>query len=221
MVRAGSPARSVTLVALTLLVIGCGSAVGSAGASAPPASIAPTTAPASPSTAATPTPTITATPTASPSPTPTASPLATAAFACTRLPYVRPATTLSVRVTDVRVARHPGYDRIVYEFGSGRFPAIRITSVAPPFTLDPSGLPVTIQGTAFVQIKLTNVAVETVPAAANDMKPGYPILVELRQTAGFEGDATWIVGLNGPACVRVSILSAPSRLVVDVTPAGH
>ena len=55
---------------------------------------------------------------------------------------------------------------------------------------------------------------------ADDIKPGYPTLVELRQTTGYEGDAVWIAGLSGPACVRVSIFSSPARLVVDVAPAG-
>jgi len=121
-------------------------------------------------------------------------------------------------MTDVRVGSHPGFDRIVYEFASGKRPSVRVTSVAPPFKLDPSDKPVTVDGTAFIQIKLTNVAVETVPDAANDIKPGYPTLVELRQIAGYEGDATWIAGLNGPAGVRVSILTAPSRVVLDVRP---
>ena len=66
----------------------------------------------------------------------------------------------------------------------------------------------TIDGTAFLKIRLNHVAVETIPSDADDLKPGYPVLVELRQTAGYEGDAIWIAGLAGPACVRVSILRA-------------
>ena len=219
MVRVGSLTRSVTLVALASMVAACGGTPGSAQVSAaPPAVTSPWASIASPGTEPAATPTAAPTPTASPSPTPTASPQPTAAFACTKLPYVRAGGTLSVRMTDVRVGSHPGFDRIVYEFASGKRPSVRVTSVAPPFKLDPSDKPVTVDGTAFIQIKLTNVAVETVPDAANDIKPGYPTLVELRQIAGYEGDATWIAGLNGPACVRISILTAPSRVVLDVRP---
>ncbi|HSS35940.1 MAG TPA: hypothetical protein VLR93_06675 [Patescibacteria group bacterium] len=86
--------------------------------------------------------------------------------------------------------------------------------------LDPSDQPVAVDGSAFIKIRLNHVAVETVPADADDIKPGYPMLVELRQTTGYEGDAVWIAGLSVPACVRVSIFHSPSRLVVDVAPAG-
>ena len=181
------------------------------------------TAQPTPTATAQPTPTATAQPTptatAQPTPSPTTAPSAPA-FACTKLPYSRASDVLSVRVADVRVGTHPGYDRMVWEFANGRFPDIEVQRAKPPFKLDPSDLPVTIDGTAFIKIRLNHVAVETVPADADDMTPGYPMLLELRQTAGYEGDATWIAGLAGPACVRVMILKNPARLVVDVAPAG-
>lgn len=178
------------------------------GNEAPTATVAPTP---------TPTPTLApASPSATPTATPTASPVA---FACTSLPRIRHSGSIYVGVADIRVGRHPGYDRIVYEFRAGKLPAIDIREVEPPFKLDPSDLPVTIKGSAFIRIKLTNVAVETVPTDASDLKPGFPLLVELREIAGYEGDSTWIAGLAQPGCVRVSILAAPSRLVIDFRPA--
>jgi hypothetical protein len=125
---------------------------------------------------------------------------------------------LSIGVADVRVGSHLGFDRIVYEFSGGRLPAILIEPTAPPFKYDPSDLPVTIKGSAFLRIHLTHVAVETVKDSWSDQKPGYPILQELLATTGFEGDSTWIVGMSGPACAHISILQAPSRLVIDLVP---
>ena len=125
-----------------------------------------------------------------------------------------------MRIADVR---HPAgrlYDRLVYEFRAGKLPEIEISSVEPPFKLDPSDQPVTVEGSAFIKIRLNHVAVETIPADADDIKTGYETLVALRQTTGYEGDAVWIAGLSGPACVRVSIFSSPARLVVDFAPAG-
>ncbi len=203
---------------LVLAIAACSPAATATPTSATPSPVAsPSVAPSAtgtpPATAA-PTPTLAP---ASPSPTPTAtSEVVPPPFACTDLPYVRRSGSLSVRVADVRVGQHPGYDRIVYEFGAGKLPAIDIRVAKPPFKLDPSDLPVTIDGASFIRIKLTHVAVETVPSAADDLKPGLPLLVELRQIAGYEGDATWIAGFSGPVCVRVSTLRAPARLVIDV-----
>jgi hypothetical protein len=208
-------ARAGSVAVLAIVLAGCGST------SAPSASSAVAVTP-TPTTQPTPTPTAEPTPTATPEPTPTpkTAPSATPAFACAKLPYARASAAGSVMVSDVRVGTHPGYGRIVWEFGGGRFPDIVVQTARPPFKLDPSDLPVTIDGTAFLKIHLTHVAVETVPDSAAHMTPGYPMLLELRQTAGFEGDATWIAGLAGPACVRVMILRNPARLVVDVAPAG-
>jgi hypothetical protein len=217
------PARAGAVVALAIILAGCGS-TGTPTASSAVVVTPTATAQPTPTATAQPTPTATAepTPTATPEPTPTqtTAPSATPAFACTKLPYGRPNDVLSVRVADVRAATHAGYDRMVWEFVNGRLPDIVVSRAKPPFKLDPSDLPVTIDGTAFLKIHLTHVAVETVPADADDMTPGYPMLLELRQTAGYEGDATWIAGLAGPACVRVMILKSPARLVVDVAPAG-
>ena len=212
-------ARAGAVAALVIVLAGCGS-TGTPSASSAVA-VTPTAQP-TPTATAQPTPTATAepTPTATPepTPTPTIAPSVSPAFACAKLPYARPNDVLSVRVADLRVGTHPGYDRMVWEFVNGRFPDIVVQRARPPFKLDPSDVPVTIDGTAFLKIHLTNVAVETVPADAGDMTPGYPMLLELRQTAGYEGDATWIAGLAGPACVRVMILKNPARLVVDVAP---
>ncbi len=221
-------ARLGAILAVAAIVAACGST----GATASPSPSSSAVAGASPSPAATATvePTAaasasataapTSTPTTAPTATPTTAPNQPPAFACTKLPYLRGTDFESVRVADVRVGTHAGYDRMVFEFGAGKFPDIEVRTAKPPFKLDPSDLPVTIDGTAFLKIRLNHVAVETIPSDADDIKPGYPVLVELRQTTGYEGDAVWIAGLSGPACVRVSIFKAPARLVVDVAPAG-
>jgi len=218
--------RGGVSVALAIVLAGCGAnapsgASPTSSAAAPSATTAasPTSAPSA-TLAPTATPKPTPTATAQPTPSPTASPNPAPPFACTKLPYRRPNDTLSVRIADVRVGTHPRYDRMVWEFRAGKLPDITVQTARPPFKLDPSDLPVTIQGKAFLKIRLTNVAVETVPAKADDLTPGYPMLVELRQTTGYEGDTVWIAGLSGPACVRVMILSSPARLVVDVAPAA-
>jgi len=218
------PATLLPLLLLVATLGACAPATTPSPSAAAPSATAPPSATPSETTSPAPTPSATvppaATPTAPPTATPTPSPTASpAAFACTRLPYVRHSGSFAVRMSDVRVGRHPGFDRIVYEFRVGKRPVIAVSPTQPPFKLDPSDLPVTIAGSAFIKIRLTSILNETMPASKLDQKPGYPMLLELRETAGYEGDSTWIAGLSGPACVRVSILDAPSRLVIDIRPA--
>lgn len=222
-VRAGRGWSRGTVL-LALLFTACGPSAGPSASTNPalgsPSASVVASAGSGPATSASsassPTPSVihpTPTPSQAVRPTPTP-------FACTALPYNRSSGAVAVDVRDVRVGSHPGYDRIVFETAGTARPEVRIEVVKPPFKLDPSDLPVTIAGSSFIQIKLTGVAVETVPSAARDMVVNAPVLLELRQTAGYEGDATWIAGLSGRACSRISLLSGPTRLVVDVARTG-
>jgi len=205
---------------LLLLLASCGPGATPAPSGPGPSSAAPTTSPGAPASTApsiSPSAPVTSGSPSAPAPTP---PPSAPPIACSTLPFARASAAVAVGLTDVRVGSHAGYDRIVVEFAGTRLPAVRVEVVEPPFKLDPSDLPVTIGGSAFIQVKLTGVAVETVPAAAQDILAAAPVLVELRQTAGYEGDATWIAGLRGPSCARISFLTGPTRLVVDVARTG-
>lgn len=92
-----------------------------------------------------------ATPSVSASLTPTP-----AAFQGTRGPVEKapiPAPPVTL-LTDVRVGRHDGFDRVAFEF-RGALPGYRVVYVQPPILQDASGLPVTIAGSAFVQLRFT------------------------------------------------------------------
>ena len=65
-------------------------------------------------------------------------------FACT-LPVTDAGTAARAQITDIRIGEHVGYDRIVFEFAAG-IPEYRIEVAAPPFTQDPSGLPMNVAG---------------------------------------------------------------------------
>ena len=120
-----------------------------AAAASVPASVAPSVAaPASPTSAATPT----TAPTSTPVPSGDSGEVPTTT--CAELPYLRGTDFERVRVADVRVGTHPTYDRIVFQFAAGKFPDIEVRKVKPPFKLDPSDLPVTIDGDTFIKIRL-------------------------------------------------------------------
>lgn len=49
-----------------------------------------------------------------------------------------------------------------------------------------------------------------------ELKPGFPALVELQHAGDFENVLSWGIGLTGPRCVKASRLTAPLRLVLDI-----
>ena len=118
--------------------------------------------------------------------------------------------------TDVRVGTHDGYDRITFEYAGATTPTITIEPVEPPFVHDPSGLAMTVAGDTFVRIRLEGVAVGY--AGATELSPGFRRLAALSEQGDFEAVQSWIAGLTGqgPACVRVLVMSGPTRIVVDV-----
>ena len=140
-------------------------------------------------------------------------------FACT--PTVTfPATTDRAQITDIRVGTHDGYDRIVFEFASG-IPDVKIEGVLPPIYADPSGLPIDVTGSAFLQLTLHG-GTKVTPsggvsyAGPTNFEPGFDRLLQLIEGGDFEAVSTWYLGLDGGSCIRVLTLSAPSRLVIDI-----
>ncbi|MDQ6918053.1 MAG: hypothetical protein M3Z98_01715 [Candidatus Dormibacteraeota bacterium] len=158
----------------------------------------------------------TATPTAVPSPSPSAAPTATPA--CTSFSG---GTSAGSDVTDVRVGTSAGYDRIVIQF-DGPVPSYTVTPQgSPAFMQDGSGQTLTLQGTSGVKIVVRGASGWDLNGhqtftGSQDLKPGYPVLKEARQTGDFERVFSWGLGLSQPNCVQVTTLAGPDRLVVDV-----
>ncbi|CAN5349136.1 hypothetical protein BH09ACT12_BH09ACT12_27180 [soil metagenome] len=122
-------------------------------------------------------------------------------------------------LTDVRVADHEGFDRIVVEFSGAGTPGWAVDYVDNA-VLDGSGEPVTLDGDAFLDIYASGT---TWPAS--DYYDG-PRHVG-RQQGGdvsdvyvggtFEGDTQVLAGIDGGRVpFRVFALTEPARLVVDV-----
>jgi hypothetical protein len=140
-------------------------------------------------------------------------------FTCS-FPETGPGTVARAQITDVRVGTHDGYDRVVFEFGSG-IPQFKLAKATAPLTQDPSGLPLDVKGNVFWQLVMqggTKVS-PTGPVTYDgdtDFTPGFPKLVELIEGGDFEAVSTWYFGLRSASCVRVITLAAPSRLVIDI-----
>lgn len=129
----------------------------------------------------------------------------------------------------VTATAESGSDRIVFEFASLAAPSgvgasYTVSAATPPFTAGASGQPLAVGGQSFVKVSFHNGYLQdpvNVPAQAaytgpQDLKPGLPVLTEAVVSDAFEGYLTWILGLRQKGCWRVTQLTGPTRLVVDI-----
>lgn len=141
------------------------------------------------------------------------------AFACD-LPLVESGTVAVANLVDVRIGEHGGYDRVVFEFDQGT-PAVTLDRAMPPFTQDGSGLPIQVDGQAFLGVAMMGGTKQTDAGTSSytgptDFDPSGAGVVDLVEAGDFERQSTWYIGLRDEACVRIDILEAPPRIVIDV-----
>ena len=135
---------------------------------------------------------------------------------------VAAANTETALLTDVRAARHEGYDRLVFVFKNA-LPGYDVRYVERPIIQDGSGDEMTVAGAAVVQVRMesaldADLEQEGAPptyTGPTRFSPGTPEVAELVRTGGFEGVLTWAVGLNDRVDFRVLTLRDPPRLVID------
>jgi hypothetical protein len=123
------------------------------------------------------------------------------------------------------VARHEGYDRVVFQFRNA-LPGYRVEYVEGPLKEDGSGNPVQIQGNHYVVVRMEpasgfdlntaeGVIVYTGPRRISGADAGTSVVREVVRTGDFEAVLTWAIGLEDRVDFRVLTLSGPPRLVVD------
>ncbi len=207
--RTGLPA----LVAAAALLAGCGGG-GSGASSATTAATAETVAPTTAATTAAVT-----TDVVPPSTTPGIDPMEGAS---TTPITVAATSTETALLTDVKAARHEGYDRVVFVFRNV-VPGYDIRYVERPVTQDGSGAEVTVAGAYVVRVRMqpaldADLTQESAPptySGPNRFSPGTPEVAELVRAGGFEAVLTWLAGLNDRVDFRAFALAAPPRLVID------
>ena len=147
-------------------------------------------------------------------------------FMCS-LPFAGEGHAANLNYTDLRVARHDGYDRIVFEFAQeGMIPHIELRAEGPPFTEDASGNPVDVPGTAFLVLTLRGVTARGPDGQSTYdgpvvLTPELPAVTSVVRLGDFEDVLTWAIGLTGETCYRIFPVGSPSRFVIDLQhPAG-
>jgi hypothetical protein len=142
------------------------------------------------------------------------------------VPVETPSTSLETALlTHVAVGRNEGFDRVVFEFRD-ELPGYRIEYVEGPLTEDGSGNPVTLEGGAYLVVRMEPASgfdlsvpegalVYMGPRTISGADAGAVTVVELVRTGDFEAVLTWAIGVNGRTPFRVLTLERPSRLVID------
>jgi hypothetical protein len=133
-----------------------------------------------------------------------------------------------MNLVDVRVGAHNGFDRVVFEFeepdpnpaGNGGIPYYQIKTAKPPFTEDPSDLPIDVEGDAFARIVFQGASGYDFDGNATydgprRLTPGFGTLADVVEGGDFEATMTWILGLSRPTCWQIQELHNPERLVID------
>jgi len=154
-------------------------------------------------------------PVPTPSPIPTPSPFVCVAGPTTLTTQTAPPLAL---IDAVRVGSHTGYDRLTIEFKNGRTGTIQLIPQAnTKFVRDGIGDTVTLAGNYGLLIKITGADNHTAFSGSTDIKtPTYPGILEVRRVGDFEGTVQWAVGLSSNACYKATILTSPTRLVIDI-----
>ena len=126
-------------------------------------------------------------------------------------------------LTDVRAARHEGYDRVVFEFRNVA-PGYDVRYVQKPVHADASGEEVSVHGGAALLVRMepaldADLTQESAPRTylgPQRFTPDTAVVEELVRTGGFEAVLTWAVGVDEKRPFKVTRLESPARVVIDV-----
>jgi hypothetical protein len=126
----------------------------------------------------------------------------------------------SAKLGAIRAARHPGYDRVVFQFEGAEVPGYRIEYVREITLGETDDQYLTLQGGALVQATFQGSATEdyrpgtqTVP---DRLTPGLAQVRQIGLAEDWEGVVRLGIGLDHRAGFRVLELHDPPRVVVDV-----
>jgi hypothetical protein len=123
----------------------------------------------------------------------------------------------------VRAGRHAGFDRVVFEF-RGPVPATRRVRYVGQLVQDGSGEPVSLAGDANLEVVFQGANAHDEQGrptvSPRRFSPGFTALKEVAQTGDFEAVVGYGLGIDRKRPFKVSTLSGPSRLVVDIQAGG-
>jgi hypothetical protein len=149
----------------------------------------------------------------------TASPFRAATEALAQQRTGRPVALSGVQFTGETQAGQR-FDRIVFTFAGDSAAGYHVAYTDKPVRRCGSGQPVSVAGTARLVVRLE-------PAQAHDEHGSptpanraptvrLPVVKDMKLTCDFEGQVEWVLGLEGKHPFRVTELTGPPRLAIDV-----
>lgn len=153
-------------------------------------------------------------------PASTTVPVATTAFEGGLTPVSTPRTETAL-LDQVTLGRHDGFDRVVFRF-TNLVPGYRIGPANPPFIEDGSGKTVTVKGAAFLEVVMTAAGYDTTGdgkqtyTGPNRVTGDASVVAEVAKIGDFEATLSWVIGLGSVQAFRVTTVSNPPRLVIDI-----
>jgi hypothetical protein len=132
-----------------------------------------------------------------------------------------PSADASVTVTDIRIGRHDGFDRVVFEVAGTGTPGWNVQYVDAPSSQG-SGEPIDVAGHAPLQVTLTgagypyDTGVQEFPAGDPLAGSGTKIVTEAVYDSTYEGTSVAFVGTEKRTAFRVYLLDSPTRVVLEV-----
>jgi hypothetical protein len=124
-------------------------------------------------------------------------------------------------VSDIRLGRHDGFDRVVFQADGDGSPGWDVRYVAQAASQG-SGKPIAVDGAAILQVTLTGMAIPADTGVAEWSGPDplksadTRVVTEVRWDHTFEGTSVAFVGTKGKVPFRVYSLSGPPRIVLEV-----
>jgi len=119
----------------------------------------------------------------------------------------------------VRAGHHAGFDRVVFEFRGG-LPATRHVRYVDQLSQDGSGEPVSVAGDANLEVVFEGANAHdgrgNPTVSPRRFSPGFTALKEVAQLGDFEATVSYGLGVDRERPFKVSTLSGPSRLVIDI-----
>ena len=134
----------------------------------------------------------------------------------------RHGATQPTYVRNIRVGRHRGFDRVVFEF-SGVMPNYRVEYLKSRYYQNEGGTHrIKIAGNAFVEVNLNVIPADDEQLKLSQQKDfiphgrlKLPTVREIEDAQLFEGYYDFLLGISARKPFRVTELGDPLRLVID------